>query len=230
MRIAGVATPTLEARPAAPAREVPTQATPVSRGAIRDAIGRAYHRLHGSEASAGLLDTLTAHASVETAAGRKMMNFNFAGIKGRSPEGATARYRTFEILDGKRVNLTDGFRAYSSLEAGATDYLKLLEGRYRAALAPAAEGDLKGFAEALRAKGYYTASAADYTRALEGQAGRRSPAVAPAAAAPIGMGSFGGLDASSFDAFTSASELAKVLDAVSAASARLGAPDPEEES
>lgn len=159
-----------------------------------------------------------------------MMNNNFAGIKGRSPEGMTARYRTFEVLDGKRVNLTDGFRAYSSLDAGAADYLKLLTGRYHAALAPAAQGDLQGFAEALHAKGYYTASPADYTKALEGQAGHRSLHTAPSTVGGLGsFGSFGQLDGSSYDAFASAGDVAKVMEAVSAASARLGAPDPEED-
>jgi flagellum-specific peptidoglycan hydrolase FlgJ len=113
-----------------------------------------------------MVDMLTAHASLETASGDKMYNYNFAGIKGHSPAGVTARCRTREVLGGKEVVIRDGFRAYGTIEEGARDYVRTMKAQFSGALAPAARGDVGGFANALKRAHYYTASEADYARGL----------------------------------------------------------------
>ncbi len=113
-----------------------------------------------------MLDVLTAHVSHETASGDKMYNFNFGGIKGASPDGLTARYKTTEFLGGRRTKLVDGFRAYGSLDDGARDYLLFLQGRYGKAYAKAQDGDVDGFSRALKQSGYYTAPVDTYARAM----------------------------------------------------------------
>jgi hypothetical protein len=147
-------------------REVEPRRTAVSKDDLRAAIGRALQRETGTRPDARLVDTLTAHASLETASGDRMYNFNFAGIKGASPAGTTAVLRTKEVLDGREVSIKDGFRAYASLDDGARDYVHLMRTRFAGAMAPASRGDLDGFAHALKQSGYYTAAEKDYAKGL----------------------------------------------------------------
>ena len=152
---------------AAPAREVAPQRTPATRAELRSAIRRALEKSNGGErVPEQQVEVLTAHASLETASGDKMYNFNFAGIKGRSPAGATAVMRTHEVLHGKDVVIKDGFRAYATIDEGARDYVRTMKAQFSGALAPAARGDVSGFAHALKSAHYYTASEADYARGL----------------------------------------------------------------
>ncbi len=235
------------------ALEVASRRTPMSQGAIRSALAGAYRSLHGQPMPKGMLDILSAHVAHETARGERMFNFNFGGIKGTGPSGLTARYRTTEVLDGESKKVVDGFRAYRSAAEGAMDYLKLLEGRYSGAVDEAARGDVAGFAAALKRSGYYTADVGDYTRAMqahvhEQQAPRSTAASHPVAAirapsalpreAGIGASLGGGqflygkelaAEALRFDGFgarqlPTSLEVARVVDAVSALGARVGAP------
>jgi hypothetical protein len=153
-------------RPAGASRQVEPQRTPVTRADLRAAISRALERTDGKRPADQLVDVLTAHASLETASGDRMYNFNFGGIKGTSPSGSTAVCRTHEVLGGKDVVIKDGFRAYGSLDEGALDYVRTMKSRFGGALAPAARGDVSGFASALKSAHYYTASEADYARGL----------------------------------------------------------------
>jgi hypothetical protein len=176
--------------PSALARRVEAQRTPVTRADLRSSIRRALTESSGGDKpSEPLVEVLTAHASLETASGDKMYNFNFAGIKGRSPEGTTAICRTKEVLGGHEVTIKDGFRAYSTIDAGARDYVRTMKGQFSGALAPAARGDVAGFASALKSAHYYTASEADYARGLSslmnvapgGASARAAGAAAPSA-------------------------------------------------
>lgn len=152
-------------------REVKLERTPVTRAELRSAIRRAYIRTEGAEPPEKLVEVLTAHASLETASGDRMFNYNFAGIKGHSPAGTTAVARTREVLGGKDVEIKDGFRAYATIDEGAIDYVRTMKGRFSGALAPAARGDVSGFAHALKSAGYYTAAESDYARGLAGLMG-----------------------------------------------------------
>ena len=151
---------------AATSREVEPKRTQVSQAEIRDAIARAHAKVTGRAASGAALDVLTAQASLETASGGRMYNYNFGGIKGSSASGETARLRTHEVLGGKDVEIRDGFRAYRSLDDGAADYVRLITDRFPAAMAQAERGDVDGFAKALKQAGYYTAAEKDYASGL----------------------------------------------------------------
>ena len=153
------------------AKSVEPAQTPVSRADLRNAIATAYKTVTGKAASANVLDTLTAHASLETGSGGSMYNFNFGGIKGTSPTGETAKTRTKEVIDGKEVEIRDGFRAYHSLADGALDYVKLMKGRFGGAVSKAESGDLDGFAHALKQANYYTADETKYASALHSLSG-----------------------------------------------------------
>lgn len=212
MRIGAV--PAIGAEPRAArvaAREVAPARTPASRDELRAALARAHVKVTGRAASSTLLGALTAQASLETAGGAQMHNFNFGGIKGASPSGATAVCMTREVLDGRDVRLKQGFRAYATIDEGAEDYVRFMHARYGAAVAEAERGDLDGFSHALKAAHYYTAPEAEYTAALRANAGLPSQ---PRAGAPDGP-----------DAFATAAAVARVLDAVAASSARIASPD-----
>jgi flagellum-specific peptidoglycan hydrolase FlgJ len=60
----------------------------------------------------------------------------------------------------------DAFRAYSTPEGGAQDYVRLLSSRYPAAWRAALRGDVVRFVRALDLGGYFTDSDRAYSRAL----------------------------------------------------------------
>jgi len=95
-----------------------------------------------------------------------MYNYNFGGIKGASPEGYSVAQRTREGWGASERTITDGFRAYSTAEEGARDYLGLLSRRYGAALDSARAGDVGGFVRGLKAKGYFTGNESAYTHSV----------------------------------------------------------------
>ena len=203
--------------------EVEVQRTAVSRADLRGAIGRAHQKLTGRSASPALLDVLTAHASLETGSGGQMYNYNFGGIKGKSPMGETARMRTKEVYDGREVEVRDGFRAYRSLDDGALDYVRLMRDRFGGAVARAEAGDVDGFAHALKQAHYYTADESKYASALRGLAGKVdvAEAAAVATAPKIELSSPAAVFPDSF-------ELGRVLDAIARHPTTVDDVDPEE--
>lgn len=202
----------------APARVVEPKRTAVSIADIRGALSRAHRSLYGHEPTQAMLDTLTAQVSHETGRGEHMYNYNFGGIKGKGPTGATAACMTSEVLSQGEVRLRQNFRAYDSLDQGAIDYVAFMHGRYNGALQKAEVGDLDGFAHALKQSGYYTASENDYAAALRAHAG-----VAAKHPGKTDPASF----ASDPSTFSNSFELGRVVDMIASASARIAAPDDE---
>lgn len=145
-------------------RVVPTETTRLSGDEAYEAFNAAWKKIYGQNIPEAVWPIILAQWSIETAYGANMKNYNFAGIKGFGPTGEQARYMTFEIIKGQRVNMIDGFRAYDSAAAGAEDYLRLLGGkRYKTALAAARRGDPAGFVHELAVHKYFTANEEFYT-------------------------------------------------------------------
>lgn len=199
-------------------REVSAHRTQVNEQDIRVAIHGAHKAVTGQAPSRALLDTLVAHASLETASGAQMFNYNFGGIKGTSPSGLTTRYGTREVFDGKEVHITDSFRAYGSLEEGARDYISLMRARYGEAMRVAESGDMAAFAHALKKSHYYTASEREYANALSRLSGR-----------PVTEASFRDAPDRAED-FSSTELLSRVMDALSSSTARIASPLEKESS
>jgi len=168
-----------------------------------------------------MLETLTAQASLETASGSQMYNYNFGGIKGASPRGDTANYLTHEVVDGHQATLRQGFRAYTSLDQGAEDFVRVLAQRFGPALASAQVGDERGFAHALKQAGYYTASEGQYASALLSLSGKSEP-VDIVQAVPSLQASVSGAT------FPVQDELSRVLDALSHSALRIASSDSDE--
>jgi hypothetical protein len=200
------------------AQIVAAQRTAAGMPEIRAALAKAFQNATGRAPSGHTLDVLSAQVSLETAGGKQMYNFNFGGIKGVSPQGQTATYMTREVVDGADVHVAQGFRAYSSLDAGARDYVSVLSTRFPAAFQRAAAGDLDGFAHALKQAHYYTAPEAEYAAGLRNAAGSSASALTPANGMPLQAAP---------SEFSTSADLSRVLDAVASTAARIVDPEPD---
>jgi len=209
--------------------DVAATRTPVSQADLRSAISRAYTQVNGRPASSKTLDVLSAQASLETGRGAQMYNYNFGGIKGASPSGQTAHYMTREVQNGQSRHLMQGFRAYSSLDAGAVDYVKTMQSHFGAAMTSADRGDVNGFASALKSAHYYTAPETEYAsalRALTPNLQNTSTQLSASETLPFSMDSLASTGSSNANLPT-VDAVSRVLDAVATSTARIASPTDE---
>jgi len=199
---------------------VAPQRTAASMSEIRAALGRALQASTGKTPSPRTLDVLSAQVSLETAHGAQMFNFNFGGIKGVSPQGQTANTMTREVLDGRSVHVSQGFRAYRSLDEGARDYVSVLQARFPGAMAQAMAGNVGGFAHALKQAHYYTAPEPEYAAGLQAQVPAAGAVGSVASALPLQLPPGG---------FSTSAELSRVMDAMSQSAIRIAEPDPTQD-
>ena len=115
-----------------------------------------------------ILASLTiAQAIIESAWGNsgltKGANALFGIKAGSSWKGPRVSCKTFEYYDGKRADITDAFRAYSSWDESVADHSRFLCGlsRYKAVVG---ETDYTKACRAIKAAGYATAP--NYAQAL----------------------------------------------------------------
>jgi hypothetical protein len=146
--------------------------TPMRASDAAAAISNAYTSVVGAPPSKATLAVLVSQWSLETGGGRAMMDYNFGGIKGRSPGGQSVSYPTTEGAGDEARSVVDSFRAYSSPQEGAVDYVRLLRDRFPNALAQARAGNPAGFVHALKSGGYFTGSEKAYTDAISSTARR----------------------------------------------------------
>lgn len=139
--------------------------TPMAEGDAALHLARAWHQIFNARPSEQTLAVLWAQWAHETARGQRMHAYNFAGIKGRGPTGASVVVWTREgAAPSDLVKRT--FRAYRSAGEGARDYVRLLATRYPQALRAARDGNVYGFVSALDTGGYFTADTRAYLRAV----------------------------------------------------------------
>lgn len=146
--------------------------TPLTGTQAADALQAAWQGAMGRAPSQNTLSILVGQWAHETGRGSAMLNYNFGGIKGTGPGGASTVYTTHEGSGASEIQIRDRFRAYDSAEQGASDYLSLLQRRYPEALQAAERGDPTGFVQALKARGYFTGDEASYAKSVAGLAQR----------------------------------------------------------
>ena len=162
-------------------------------GHARALLGNAWTAIVGHAPDSKTSAILTAHWALETDAGRAMPGHNFAGIKAL-PSAPGAAFRTVEGHGATRREVSARFRVYDSAEAGAHDYVKLLQSRYPAALEAARSGDTAGFTRALADGGYFTADPVVYASGLQQRLAEIEHAPGPTnLAAPISGAARGSL-------------------------------------
>jgi hypothetical protein len=130
----------------------------------------------------GAFSVCWAQWALETARGSRCMNFNIGNIMpGGRWAGDTVLLQTWEMIAGKRVDMTEAFRAYPSLVAGMRDYIAFLRRpSYVRAWAAIEAGDAGLFGHVLKLLGYYTAPEADYVGGLRALAAEALRGVGPA--------------------------------------------------
>lgn len=133
-----------------------------------DAIAWAWRQLLPTDPTVDALAVLWAQYALETGRGKSAFAWNLGNIKRVPGDGYDYTVlRTFEYIDGVRVDMDDTFRAYPSLREGAIDYLRFLtRAAYAGPWARVVAGDAAGFAHALKVRGYYTAPENEYTAGL----------------------------------------------------------------
>lgn len=142
--------------------------TPVTLQDFYAAILRAWPAVIGGSPSHASILVLLAQSAFETGYWKSLFAFNFGNAKHVPGDGYD--YYVIpcgEIIDGQNVNLPAcEFRAFDSLDAGVTDYLKMLRNRFSSAWPAVEAGDPAQFAHLLKLKGYYTDTEAHYTSSL----------------------------------------------------------------
>lgn len=139
--------------------------TPMGRREAISFLADAWQESQGEAPSSSTLAVLCAHWSHETDHGRRMHAFNFGGIKGAGPSGASVMIWTRENGETERL-VRRTFRAYASPEEGARDYVNLLVERYSVAFRAAREASIERFVSGLGSRGYFTDDEQTYLRSL----------------------------------------------------------------
>ena len=107
---------------------------------------------------------LIAQAADESSWGRKAVNNAYFGIKGKAPDGASVKFGTTEVINGKVVKETDEFRAYKDFGEAADDYGRFLNENPRYKTAMLHSNDPIRFIEELKKAGY--ASEPSYSKII----------------------------------------------------------------
>lgn len=97
-----------------------------------------------------------AQAALESGWGRYVKGNAYFGIKAHGTVGATTTFGTTEFVGGKRISISDSFRAYTSFREAAEDYGKFLTSNPRYSSAFAYTKDPFKFAEQLGIAKYAT--------------------------------------------------------------------------
>ena len=140
-------------------KEVPAVRTPLNIAQWRDLMTRAWTEALGRPPKPGELSVLWAQWAYETGRGASMYNGNFGNIKAYKPAwtGDWMMLDTLErTADGKPYMAREPFRAYASLDEGASSYLGTLRSRFLKAWSYVEAGDAWGFGVALKRLRYYT--------------------------------------------------------------------------
>lgn len=164
------------ARPESPPELTPARAelaadssdilhTPLKPELAARALARAWQSRMGKRLLPRGLAILIAHWALETGRGERMFAHNFGGLKA-SAEGEALTLWTRERKGSGFARVQQPFRVYRSTEAGAEDYVRLLDRRYPAAVRAVKDGAIGEFVAVLARKGYFTDEAGAYERAM----------------------------------------------------------------
>jgi flagellum-specific peptidoglycan hydrolase FlgJ len=102
------------------------------------------------------ISILIAQAALESGWGRYVKGNAYFGIKSHKTKGATTSFATTEFVNGKKVSVTDSFRAYANFGESAKDYGKFLKSNPRYSSAFIHSKDPYKFADQLQLSGYAT--------------------------------------------------------------------------
>lgn len=154
---------------------IPDELTPCTPRDVMWALRVAFERVTGLVPSRATLALATAQSALETGRWKAIHRFNLGNIKaGETYEGAYCQFRCNEVIKGKLLwfdppHPQTNFRAFLSLEDGATDHIEFLSkrARYASAWAQLVRGNPDAYVHALKAAGYFTADVGPYHKAVK---------------------------------------------------------------
>jgi hypothetical protein len=148
--------------------QVPPTPTPATPQQVYQAMQAAWPNVIGGTPSRDSLLVLLSQWDVETGGGKSMIQWNIGNFKA-DPNGSHlwCEYMTTEVVKGVTEHLMQSFAAYTSLADGMQAYLRAMHTRFSKAWSYVVDGDLDGFAQALKDQGYYTQVESIYQAALQ---------------------------------------------------------------
>lgn len=158
--------PKPEAKPPPKRIDRPRRPTPMTAEEAARYLVYAWEQVSGEPATVDVVSVLWAQWALETGRGRWMVDYNYAGLKGRAPDGGLAHWWTWEETEEGPKRVRARFRSYEAPEEGALDYVRLLASRYPQALAAARRGDAVSFVLELDDGGFFTERPSHYTRSV----------------------------------------------------------------
>lgn len=159
---------------------VPTIQTKYTQQQLTKAFIEAWFILYGEAPKKSSIGVLWAQNALETGQTTFMWNNNVGNVKyvANASDTPAMEYcqlkNVWEMINGKKVTFqpphpATWFRSFKTLTSGVAFHFDLLKNkRYKNAWTAVVAGDPADFSKKLRAQGYYTASEADYTRAVVG--------------------------------------------------------------
>jgi hypothetical protein len=151
--------PTVAAPAPAPAKkrvDRKKRPTPMSAQDATLHLTAAWEEATGEPATLEVISVLWGQWALETGRGRWMVDYNFAGLKGRAPDGGVAHWWTWEESDERARRVRGRFRSYETAHEGALDYVQLLLRLYPRAVKAAREGNASAFVLDLDHGGFFT--------------------------------------------------------------------------
>lgn len=154
--------------------------TPCTTQAMMDALAFAWNKLWNASPTKEALCVLLAQWALETGWGKKCWCWNIGNYKHVPGDGRDYTYfKCDEVMrDGRTVwydpsRLADKpyccFKAYSTIEGGAIDYLASLNKHFTSAWPDVLAGNPEAFAHDLKLQHYYTAPENDTTDPVTGE-------------------------------------------------------------
>jgi flagellum-specific peptidoglycan hydrolase FlgJ len=99
---------------------------------------------------------IIAQAALESGWGGHVKDNAYFGIKAHNTSATTTSFKTTEFVNGKKVSISDAFRAYKNFEEAAQDYGKFLTANARYKAAFTYKNNPEKFADQLQTAGYAT--------------------------------------------------------------------------
>lgn len=139
--------------------QVDSVRTPFTPSALITALTAAYVAQLGHEPTHETTAVMCAQIALETANGADCLDWDVGNFKAAGGADFQA-FKTWEMINGQRVEMVCDFAAFSSLESGLEAYLHAMYSHWTLGWAGAVKGDPVAFAHGLHDQkpyGYFTA-------------------------------------------------------------------------
>lgn len=179
---------------------IPATRTNITAREIYEALRRVWPSVIGGEPGHEALLVLVAQSGIETGDWSACWNWNLGNVKRVASQPWTMLRGVWEIINGRRETFEPPhpqthFRAFRTLDEGASAYLEILSQRFAKSWSAVLAGEPERFAHALKEQRYYTADENAYARAMRARYNAASRMIVGPGATPDLMTRSGVADA-----------------------------------